>query len=285
LKFKADHPPELVIGNPMAGIRTRSSFNRNFCDLCLYSGFISKIEPKYIEWTLIDESWIMATQEELNQFERNNVWNLIPRPSDCPIVGTKWIFRNKFDEHGNMIRNKARLVAKGYNEIERIDFDAPIARLESIRILLAFACYRGFKLKQMVIKSALLNGQLKEDVCVEQPSGFENQSFPNHVYKLKNALYGLKQAPRAWYNCLGTYLLENSFKKGCTVTTLFLLHDSDNLLIVQIYVNDIIYGATSNLLCEKFEKVIHDKFETGLVGELKFFLGFQIKQTKKGTFI
>jgi len=124
----------------------------------------------------------------------------MPRPSDYPVVGIKWIFKNKFDENGNVIRNKSRLVAKAYNQIEGIDFEetfAPVARLESIRILLAFACYKGFKLKQMDRKSVFLNGELKEDVYVEQPFGFENQMFPNHVYKLQKPLYGLKQAPRA----------------------------------------------------------------------------------------
>jgi len=137
----------------------------------------------------------------------------------------------------------------------------------------------------MDTKSSFLNSLLKEDVYVEQPSRFENQTFLDHVCKLKKALYGLKQAPRAWYDCLGTYLLENGLKKVCADTTLFLLHDSDDLLIVKVYVDDIIYGATNNMLCEKFEKVMQDKFELSLVGEMKFFLGFQIKQTEKGTFI
>ena len=205
---------------------------------------------------LNDESWILAMQDELNQFERNKVWKLVPRPKDYPIVGTKWVFKNKLDESGNVIRNKARLVAKGYNQIEGIDFDetfAPVARLEAIRILLSFACYKGFKLKQMDVKSAFLNGDLKEEVFVEQPPGFEDHDFPNHVYKLEKALYGLKQAPRAWYDCLCTYLLENGFKKGSADTTLFLLHKESNFLIVQIYVDDIIYNATNKFLCEKSE--------------------------------
>jgi len=180
------------------------------------------------------------------------------------------------------------LVAKGYNQIEGIDFDetfAPVARLEAIRILLSFACYKGFKLKQMDVKSAFLNGDLKEEVFVEQPPGFESHDFPNHVYKLEKALYGLKQAPRAWYECLCTYLLENGFKKGSADTTLFLLHKGSDFLIVQIYVDDIIYGATNELLCEKFEQVMQAKFEMSLVGELKYFLGFQIKQSRDGIFI
>ena len=144
-------------------------------------------------------------QEELNQFERNKVWDLVPRPNDHPIIGTKWVSRNKLDETGTVTRNKARLVAKGYNQEEGIDYEetyAPVARLEAIRLLLVFACIMDFKLYQMDVKSAFLNGYIQAEVYVEQPLGFENAELPSHVYKLKKALYGLKQAPRAWYERL-----------------------------------------------------------------------------------
>jgi hypothetical protein len=147
-------------------------------------------------------------QEELNNFTRNEVWHLVPRPNQN-VVGTKWVFRNKQDEHGVVTRNKTRLVAKGYSQVEGLDFSetfAPVARLESIRILLAYATYHGFKLYQMDVKSAFLNGPIKEEVYVEQPPGFENSEYPNHVYKLSMPLYGLKQAPRAWYECLRVFL-------------------------------------------------------------------------------
>ncbi|PKU76474.1 Retrovirus-related Pol polyprotein from transposon TNT 1-94 [Dendrobium catenatum] len=130
-------------------------------------------------------------QEELNQFVRNDVWELVERPKKQSVVGTKWVFKNKVNDSGVVVRNKARLVAKGYNQIEGIDFEetfAPVARLEAIRVLLAFACYKGFKLFQMDVKSAFLNGEIKEDVFVEQPPGFESSQFPNHVFKLKKRL-------------------------------------------------------------------------------------------------
>jgi hypothetical protein len=125
------------------------------------------------------------------------------------------VFRNKQDEHGVVTINKARLVAKGYSQVEGLDFGetyAPVARLESIRILLAYATYHGFKLYQMDVKSAFLNGPIKEELYVEQPSGFEDSEYPNHVYKLSKALYGLKQAPRQWYECLRDFLITNGFK-------------------------------------------------------------------------
>ena len=132
------------------------------------------------------------------------------------MIGTKWIFKNKSDEHGTIIRNKSRLVAQGYTQVEGVDFDetfAPVARLESIRILLAITSHLNFKLYQMDVKSAFLNGMLQEEVYVEQPKGFIDSHRPDEVYKLKRALYGLKHAPRAWYDRLTAYLIEHGFKR------------------------------------------------------------------------
>src|ERR1044071_497299 len=142
-------------------------------------------------------------QEELNQFERNKVWTLVPRPKDRHIIRTRWVFRNKLDDSGTVIRNKARLVAQGYNQQEGIDYDetfAPVARIEAIRLLIAYAAHKGFKLFQMDVKTTFLNGVLQEEVYVKQPPGFEDPKNPDHVYHLDKALYGLKQAPRAWYD-------------------------------------------------------------------------------------
>ena len=151
-------------------------------------------------------------QEELNQFERNKVWKLVSRPNDHLVIGTKWVFRNKQDENGIVVRNKARLVAKGFNQEEGIDYEET-SRLEAIRMLLAYASSNNFKLFQMDVKSAFLNGFISEEVYVEQPPGFENNSLPNHVFKLTKALYGLKQAPRAWYERLSYFLIEINFTK------------------------------------------------------------------------
>jgi hypothetical protein len=141
-----------------------------------------------------DEDWMIAMQEELNNFTRNEVWSLVERPKQN-VIETKWVFRNKQDEHSVVTRNKARLVAQGFNQIEGLDFGetyALVARLESICILLAYAAYHDFKLYQMDVKSAFLNCPLFELVYVEQPPGFEDPKYPNHVYKLVKALYGLK---------------------------------------------------------------------------------------------
>ncbi|GJX33016.1 copia protein [Tanacetum coccineum] len=156
-------------------------------------------------------------QEELNQFIANDIWELVPQPRNMTIIGTKWVFRNKLDENGIVSRNKARLVAQGYNQQEGIDYDetyAPIARLESIRTLLAYACALDFKLFQMDVKSAFLNGFINEEVYVAQPPGFIDFEKPDHVYKLKKALYGLKQAPKAWPDIMFSVCLCARFQEA-----------------------------------------------------------------------
>jgi hypothetical protein len=199
-----DHPIDNILGSIHRGVTTRSRL-ANFCE---HYSFVSMLEPLRVEETLDDADWVMAMQEELNNFTRNEVWSLV----ECPkqnVIGTKWVFRNKQDENGVVTKNKARLVAKGYTQVEGLDFGetyAPVISLEAIRILLAFATHHNFKLHQMDVKSAFLNGPISEEVYVEQPPGFEDPQFPNHIFKLHKALYGLKQAPRAWYECLKEFL-------------------------------------------------------------------------------
>jgi hypothetical protein len=219
--IQRDHPVNSILGDIHKGVTTRSQV-AHFCEN--YS-FVSSIEPYRVEDALKDPDWVVAMQEELNNFIRNELWHLVPR-SNQNVVGTKWVFRNKQDEHGVVTRKKARLVAKGYSQVEGLDFDetyAPIARLESICRLLAYATYHGFKLYQMDAKCAFLNGPIKEEVYVEQPPGFEDSEYPNHVYKLSKALYGLKQAPRAWYECMRDFLITNGFKVGKADLTLLKL--------------------------------------------------------------
>ncbi|GJV36459.1 retrovirus-related pol polyprotein from transposon TNT 1-94 [Tanacetum coccineum] len=281
-KESRNHPLEKVIGNlNQRTLRSQAQNQSNF--FC----FISTIEPKNVNETLGDESWIVAMQEELNQFVANDVWELVPQPRNMTIIGTKWVFRNKLDENGIVSRNKARLVAQGYNQQEGIDYDetyAPVARLESIRILLAYACALDFKLFQMDIKSVFLNSFINEEVYVAQPSRFIDFEKPDHVYKLKKALYGFKQAPKAWYDRLKAFLIKHEYKMGMVDNTLFTKKKSSNLIIVQIYVDDIIFGSTCQDMCDEFSKIMHDEFEMSMMGELNFFLRLQIKQMEDGIF-
>jgi len=195
-KYKSSDPEDQIIGNKESPRRTRSHFRPEESVL----GLLSVIEPTTVDEVLADDGWILAMQDELNQFKRNDVWELIPMPEHKNIIGTKWVFRNKLNEQGEVIRNKARLVAQGYNQQEDIDYTetfAPAARLEAIRLLLSYAVNHNITLYQMDVKSAFLNGVIFEEVFVKQPPGFEDLEHPDYVYKLKKSLYGLKQAPRA----------------------------------------------------------------------------------------
>ncbi|KAL8100988.1 hypothetical protein AgCh_033025 [Apium graveolens] len=200
-KWDRSHNPNEIIGDPNAGVKTRSATANE----CQHACFLSQVEPKKTEEALMDPDWISAMQDELNQFERNKVWELVPAPKNRSIIGTKWVFRNKMDENGIVTRNEAMLVAKAYSQEEGIDYDetfAPVAILEAIRIFLAFVVHSNFKVYQMDVKSSFLNGELEEEVYGQQPPDFEDPEFLNFVYKLLKALYRLKQAPRACY-CLG----------------------------------------------------------------------------------
>ena len=227
-------------------------------------------------------------QDELGEFRRHEVWELVPRPEGSNVIDTRWVFKNKTDEQGVITRTKARLVAQGYTQNEGVDFDetfAPVARLESIRLLLGVVCLLKFKLFQMDVKSAFLNGYLSEEVYVEQPKGFVDPTYPNHVFKLKKALYGLKQAPRAWYERMTKFLVRNGYRKGGIGNTLFVREMDGKLMIAQIYVDDIVFGGMSDQMVQHFVKQMQSEFEMSLVGELTFFLGLQVRQMEDSIFI
>jgi hypothetical protein len=196
--------------------------------------FTALFEPQDVGHTLSDSSWVNAMHEELENFERNQVWTLVDPPRDVNVIGTKWVFKNKQGD-GEVVRNMVRLVAQGYSLVEGLDFRetfAPVAHLEAIRILLAFAASKGFKFYQMDVKSTFLNGVIQEEVYVRQPPGFKSFKYPDRVYKLLKALYGLKQAPRAWYARLKMFLLEHGYVMGSVDKTLFTLNHGIDFLLV-----------------------------------------------------
>ncbi|WVZ58312.1 hypothetical protein U9M48_008593 [Paspalum notatum var. saurae] len=284
-QLTSGHPKELIIGSPTRGVTTRS---RNTAAFVQAYSFVSSIEPTTIDQALSDLDWVNAMHEELNNFTRNEVWTFEAKPKGARVIGTKWVFSNKQDDEGNIVRNKARLVAKGYSQVDGIDFGetfAPVTRLEAIRFLLAYATHHDIKLYQMDVKSSFLNGYINELVYVEQPPGFEDPSNPDHVYRLSKALYGLKQAPRAWYERLRDFLIDKGFTIGRVDTTLFTKKTDNDLFVCQLYVDDIIFGSTNEEYCTEFGNMMAKEFEMSMIGELTFFLGFQIKQLKEGTFI
>ncbi|GJR00674.1 putative ribonuclease H-like domain-containing protein [Tanacetum coccineum] len=290
-RIHKDHSLDHVIGDIQSGVQTRGmtktaneqgllsvAYERKpheDLNTCLFFCFLSQEEPKRVTKALSDSAWVEAMQEELLQFKLQKVWVLMDLPKGKRAIGTKWIFRNKKDERGIVIRNKARLVAQGYTQEEGIDYDevfAPVARIKAIRLFLAYASFMGFMVYQMDVKSAFLYGQIEEEVYVCQPPGFEDPDYPDKVYKVVKALYGLHQAPRAWYETLAKYLLDNGFHRGKIDQTLFIKKQKGDILLVQVYVDDIIFGSTKKELCLEFEKLMHDKFQMSSMGELTFFL-------------
>ncbi|GJV71652.1 putative ribonuclease H-like domain-containing protein [Tanacetum coccineum] len=264
-RIHKDHPLNQVIGDLQSATQTRQMTKNleeygfvsttlkqrtSHKDLqnCLFACFLSQEEPKKVVQALKDPSWIETMQEELLQFK----------------------------------------LQQGHTQEEGIDYDevfAPVARIKAIRLFLAYASYKDFVVYQMDIKSAFQYGKIEEEVYVCQPPGFENPDFPDRVYKVERALYGLHQAPKAWYETLSTYLLENRFQRGQIDKTLFIKRDQGDILIVQVYVDDIIFGSTKKKLCTEFEKMMHKKFQMSSMGELTFFLGLQVKQKEDGIFI
>nr|GEU58882.1 hypothetical protein [Tanacetum cinerariifolium] len=238
-QWTKDLPLEQVIGEPSRPVLTRNQLKTDG-DMCIYALTVSIIEPKSVKKALTDLAWIESMQEELHQFIRLDVWELVPSPDGIKPLTLKWLFKNKHDEENTVIRNKTRLVVRGYRKEEGIDFEesfAPVARMEAIRIFLAYDAYKGFTVYQMDVKTAFLHGSLKEDVYVYQPEGFIDADHPSHVCKLKKVLYGLKQASRAWYDELSTFLLQSGFSKGTIDLTLFTRRFDDDIFVVSMLTN------------------------------------------------
>ncbi|GJR28335.1 retrovirus-related pol polyprotein from transposon TNT 1-94 [Tanacetum coccineum] len=286
-KCTKDHPLENIIGELERPVTTRLQLYEHAL-FCYYDAFLTSVEPKNYKDALTQACWIEVMQEELHEFDRLEVWELVPRPDKVMIITLKCIYKVKLDELGGILKDKARLVGRGYRQEEGIDFEesfALVARLDAIRIFLAYAAHMNMVVYQMDVKTAFLNGILREEVYVSQPDGFVDQDNPNHVYKLKKALYGLKQAPRAWYDLLSKFLLSQEFSKGTVDHTLFIRRQGKYLLLVQIYVDDIILASTTPELCDQFSKIICSQFKMSMMGKISFFLGLQISKSPRGIFI
>ncbi|GJW62923.1 retrovirus-related pol polyprotein from transposon TNT 1-94 [Tanacetum coccineum] len=256
-KWSKDHRLDNIIGNPSRSVSTRIQLATDAL-WCLYYS-VCKSRPKNFKSAITKDCWFQAMQDEIHEFDRLQVWELVPQPDCVMIIALKWIYKVKLDEYGDVLKNKARLVAKGYRQEEGIDFEesfAPVARIEAIRIFIANAA-----------------------------KGFVDPDHPTHVYRLKKALYGLKQAPRAWYDTLSRFLLDNKFSKGAVDPTLFTQKTGKHILLVQIYVDDIIFASTDPKACEIFSYEMSSKFQMSMMGQMSFFLGLQVSQNLGGIFI
>ncbi|GJV11888.1 putative ribonuclease H-like domain-containing protein [Tanacetum coccineum] len=261
------NPSTQILGDPKSAVQTRRKVKRrnNHKDFqhCFFACFLSQNESKKISEVLEDESWVDAMQEKLLQFKIQKVWILVDLP------------------------NVKKAIGKNEQE-EGIDYDevfAPVARIEAIRIFLAFASYMGFIVYQMDVKSAFLYRTIDDEVYVSQPLGFVDPKYPKKVYKVVKALYGLHQAPRAWYATLSTFLLKSGYRRGTIDKTLFIKKDKNDIMLVQVYVDDIIFGSTKRSWCDEFEALMKSRFQMSSMGELTFFLGLQVKQKEDGIFI
>nr|GEZ07998.1 hypothetical protein [Tanacetum cinerariifolium] len=257
LRIHKDHPKSQIIGPVDTPIQTKNKSKEvgeqsfiatihqktdpALLQFCLFSCFLSQVEPKKVSNALQDPSWVEAMQEELLQFKIQNVWTLVDYLKGVRPIGTKWVLKNKKDERGIVIRNKAMLVAQGHTQEERIDYDevfARVARIEAIRLFLAYASFMGFTVYQMDVKSAFLYGTIDEE------------------------------APRAWYGTLSKYLLKNSFQRGTIDQTLFIKKQRKDFILVQVYMDGIIFGSSNLQLCREFEAIMHDKFQMSVMGDI-----------------
>ncbi|GKA21235.1 putative ribonuclease H-like domain-containing protein [Tanacetum coccineum] len=281
-RIHKDHLIEQIIRDLHSAPLTRRMSQQNLEEIGLVSYIKKQRRTNHKDY----QNWLFAYF--LSRIEPKKVWTLVDSLKGNRAIGTKWVYRNKKDKRGIIVRNKARLVAQCYTQEEGIDYDkvfAPVARIEAIRLFLAYASFMGLIVYQMDVKSAFLYGTIEEEVYVCQPPGFEDPQFPDKVYKVEKALYGLHQAPRAWYETLSTYLLENGYRRGTIDKTLFIKKDRGDILLVHVYVDDIIFGSTKKSLCVEFEQMMHKRFQMSSMGELTFFLGLQVQQKEDGIFI
>ncbi|KAJ0441172.1 putative RNA-directed DNA polymerase [Helianthus annuus] len=247
--------------------------------------FSSFGDPTSFEEAIKEDKWKKAMECEIDSIERNQAWELVKAPNGVKPIGVKWVYKTKLNERGQVDKYKARLVVKGYAQRKGVDYEevfAPVARWDTIRTLLALAAQKSWVVYQLDVKSAFLHGELKENVFVTQPQGFEKKGDEEKVYKLKRALYGLKQAPRAWFKRIEGYFLKEGFKRSSFDHTLFIKKVWNKIVIVSLYVDDLIYMGNDQMLCEGFKKSIMQEFEMTDLGRMKYFLGVEITQYKGG---
>ena len=227
-------------------------------------------------------------QEELSMIEKNNTWELINRPTHKKAIGVKWVYRTKLNSNGFVNKHKARLVVKGYAQMFGMNFSetfALVARLDTIRMLLALPTQKGWKIYRLDVKSAFLNGYLEEEIFVEQPKEFAVKGKEDKVYQLKKALYGLKQAPRAWYNRINAHLLGLGFKKSQSESTLYIRKINVGRLIISLYIDDLLVTGSNQYLMDKFKDEIEEVFEMTDLGDMSYFLGMEVHHNQHEIFI
>eukprot|EP01018_Ginkgo_biloba_P000406 Gb_07443 [translate_table: standard] len=280
----SESPPRKV--RSLSDIYQRTTNMSQVVNFALFSQI--QVEPTVFEEATKKQVWIDAMNEEMEAIHRNNTWELVQLPKDKHVIGVKWIYKVKYHADGSVERHKAKLVAKGFAQTLGVDYSenfSPVARLDTINIVLAIAAQHKWTVSQMDVKSAFLNGYIDEEAYVEQPTSYKIQGKEQSVYKLKKALYGLKQAPRAWYARIDNYFLKNGFSRRNSEPALYIKHDSSEILIVCIYVDDLIYTGNNKNLMKKFQAAMTQEFEMTDLGHMHYFLGIEVQQHFEGIFI
>ncbi|KAL2345957.1 hypothetical protein Fmac_007242 [Flemingia macrophylla] len=280
LQVQEEESEEDVDDQPIRGTRSLSDIYQR-CNVAV-------MEPVDYNEAATDSKWVSAMKEELDMIEKHQTWELTEKPKDKNVIGVKWVYRTKFNADGSVNKHKARLVVKGYAQMFGVDFSetfSPVARLDTIRLLLALAAQKGWIIHHMDVKSAFLNGYLEEEIFVEQPEGFLVHGQEEKVYRLKKALYGLKQAPRSWYGRIDAHLISLGFEKSLSEFTLYVKKTDAGIIIVSLYVDDLLMTGSSKELIEEFKGGMKEAFEMTDLRKMSFFLGMQVQQDRGEVFI
>jgi hypothetical protein len=266
-----------LVGNPRQVVRERKPPGRFCSDITMVSS-IMESDPSTFEEVTGRQVWRDAMMEEDNSIMKNDVWEIVPRLEEKLVVTSKWLYKLKYAADGGIEKYKARFVAWGFSQVEGVDYDetfAPVARYTSIRSVISIAVEMGWKIHQMDVKTAFLNGLLHEEVYIEQPLGFEVHGRDSHVCRLKKALYGLKQAPRAWYSRIDAYLQQLGFEKSEADPNLYFIVVAEDPLILFLYVDDLFITGAERLITSCKESLASE-FEMTDIGLMHYFLGLEV---------
>ncbi len=289
----ANRTPQTDPG-PRRSTRERQPVQRLICDgyVARHYAYMAKVvqdvEPICFEDAIGHALWDKAMDEEMAALDANKTWELVPLPEEKKAIGCKWVYKVKHNSDGSISRYKARLVAKGYAQTHGIDYEetfAPIAKMATMRAVIAVVASRGWVLHQMDVKNAFLHGELQEEVYLDQPPGYEDMSHPNHVCRLRKALYGLKQAPREWHDKIAKCLVTIGFRMLDADHSLYVRKSDEGIVVITIYVDDLIVGGDNEKEVEHVKSLLKQKFDMKDLGELKFFLGIEVIRMPKGIWL
>jgi hypothetical protein len=249
---------------------------------------IQEVEPICFEHAVGNPKWDNAMDEEMAALDANATWELVALPKDKKAIGCKWVYKVKHNADGSVSRFKARLVTKGYAQTYGIDYEEtynPVAKMTTVRATIVMAVVKGWSLHQMDVKNVFLHGDLQEEVYMEQPPGYVDQTNPNLVCRLKKALYGLKQAPRAWLDKIGQYLVTSGFQTSNEIFSLYVKKTNHGIVVIVIYIDDLIITRDNDVDIFDLKKLLKQKFEMKDLGKLRYFLNIEVIQSPKGIWL